>query len=60
MPVNEIIEHSRSIYTIWDLLGDVGGLFDMLILLAKPILSLYSLLIYSGIDSYLNQSLFKI
>ena len=24
------VQHTRSIYSVWDFLGDVGGLFDML------------------------------
>ena len=31
---HSITHHKRSIYTVWDFLGDVGGLFDMLKLLA--------------------------
>ena len=27
---NKVVSHQRSIYTFWDYLGDVGGLFDML------------------------------
>ena len=39
----DIVEHQRSIYTIWDALGDIGGLFDMLKLLALPNLFLFRL-----------------
>ena len=34
-------EHARSIYTIWDLLGDIGGLFDMLRLLKSPFVTFF-------------------
>ena len=27
---SDVLEHYRSIYTIWDLLGDVGGLHSLL------------------------------
>ena len=33
MDMDKVV-HSRSIYTVWDFFGDVGGLFDMLKLLA--------------------------
>ena len=51
--------HSRAIYSIWDFLGDVGGLFDMLTLLAQPILALSTALFGSGLDRYLMATLFK-
>ena len=47
------VSHSRAIYSVWDFLGDVGGLFDMLRLLAEPILALSTLLFGSGLDRYL-------
>ena len=28
------VYHNRAIYTVWDFFGDVGGLFDMLKLIA--------------------------
>ena len=31
-----VIEHSRWVYTMWDFLGDVGGLFEMLQKIAHP------------------------
>ena len=54
------ISHRRSIYTFWDFLGDVGGLFDMLKLLVKPILAIGSLLFGSGLDKFLFESVFKV
>ena len=31
--------HQRSVFTFWDYLGDVGGLYDMLILLGGSVVS---------------------
>ena len=39
-----VIEHSRSIYTWWDFLGDVGGLFEMLQFIAYPFIIIHSFL----------------
>ena len=36
---NDVVYHERSIYTILDLLGDIGGLSDALI--ALSVFSLY-------------------
>ena len=53
------ISYSRAIYGVWDFLGDVGGLYDMLRLLAEPILAIISVLVGSGLDRFLIRSLFK-
>ena len=55
----DITERSRAIYTIWDMLGDIGGLFDMLCLLASPLIQFISLIVGSGVDNHLIQLLFK-
>ena len=34
----DAIEQVRSIYTIWDALGDIGGLVEMLRYLCYPII----------------------
>ena len=41
----EVRVHTRSIYTIWDLLGDIGGLLDMMIKLKSPLVSFFSFLL---------------
>ena len=56
----DIYQHKRTIYTVWDWLGDIGGLFDMLKLLAKPMLKFYSLIFGSGLEAFLIKSLFKV
>ena len=53
------IEHTRSIYTMWDFLGDVGGLFDMLRLLAEPLVKMFSVIFGSRLDRFLLAALFK-
>ena len=53
------IYHTRSIYGIWDLLGDIGGLFDMLRFIAGPITALSTSLLGFGLDQYLISALFK-
>ena len=43
----------RSIYTIWDVLGDIGGLIDMLRLLVMPIVTLLNFSFSLGINPFL-------
>ena len=45
--------HHRSIYTIWDFFGDVGGLFDMLKLIKSPFVSFFSFLFGIGLETHL-------
>ena len=56
---SEHVNHTRSIYSALDFLGDVGGLHDMLKLVAEVLLSLWSLIAGNGLDAYLLQSIFK-
>ena len=43
----------RSIYTIWDVLGDIGGLIDMLRLLVMPLVALLNFSFSFGINRFL-------
>ena len=52
--------HSRQIYTIWDLLGDVGGLLDFLKLLISPFLSFLAFISGTGFDTHIVESIFKV
>ena len=52
------INHNRSVYTSLDLLGDVGGLLDMCILIAKIIWSIIFTISGSEINRYLLTHLF--
>ena len=56
----DVIEQVRSIYTIWDVLGDIGGLVEMLRYLCYPIIIVTQIASNSGIRSLLFESLFKI
>ena len=53
------VMHTRAIYGVWDFLGDVGGLKDMLMLLAEPVVALFTALFGNGLDRYLVSILFK-
>ena len=49
----DIKVNTRSIYTIWDLLGDIGGLFDMLKLIKSPFVTFFSFLLGAGLETHL-------
>ena len=55
-----VINHTRTIYSGLDFLGEVGGLLDMLRYVVNSLLYLTSLLYGSGLDAYLIRSLFKV
>ena len=38
----DAITHNRSIYTLWDVFGDVGGLFDGLIGIGHVLIFIYT------------------
>ena len=42
------------------MLGDIGGLFDALIGIAKVLLSIYTLIVGSEINAYILGAIFKI
>ena len=52
--------HHRSIYTIWDFFGDVGGLFDMLAILSQPIFVFLTMIMGSGLDRFLIETIFTV
>ena len=49
----DVVKNSRSIYTLLDVLGDVGGLFDMLRLIIENLIHLLTLILGSGLDRFL-------
>ena len=57
---HDAIEEKRSIYTIWDVLGDIGGLIDMLYLLGKPFIFLSNIVAGSGMSRHILKSLFVV
>ena len=55
---SDTVHHSRTIYSFWDFLGDVGGLFDMLKLIGSIIVAFLSIVSGSGMNRYIISSLF--
>ena len=53
------MNHTRSIYSALDFLGDIGGLYDMLKIVAEVLLSIWSLIAGCGFDAFLLESIFK-
>ena len=53
------VVETRQIYTLWEFLGDVGGLVDMLTLLGSPIFSFIQLILGSSLNRLLIKSIFK-
>ena len=51
--------HRREVYTVYDLLGDLGGLFGMLQLVCQSVLFVVTSLFGDGLQKYLIESLFK-
>ena len=54
------VTETRQIYTIWDFLGEVGGLMDMLKLIGQPLISLIHIIFGSGLSRLLFRSLFMV
>ena len=53
-----MIEHRRSIYTFLDFLGDLGGLFGVLVGIMSYIVAIYFKIFGEPIQEYLLKSLF--
>ena len=53
------VNHTRAIYSALDFLSDVGGLYDMLKIVAEVLLSVWSLIAGCGLDASLLKSIFK-
>ena len=56
----DAIDITRQVYTIWDALGDIGGLMDMLRLIGYPLIGLSNLLFGSGLSRFLYTAIFKV
>ena len=54
------INNTRSIYNFLDFLGDVGGLFDMLCIVATVLLLVSTFIFGSGLSQYLLSNIFKV
>ena len=56
----EKLNNTRSIYNFLDFLGDVGGLFDMLCIVANILLSTSTFIFGSGLNQYLVTNIFRV
>ena len=52
-------EHERQVYNLLDFIGDVGGLLDGVQYIFYPIISIFSAICGSNVDSYFYHSLFE-
>ena len=60
MVSKELIHHKRSIYSVLDWLGDVGGLYSILIGLGQFIVTtIYSCIFGSRLEDFLITRIFK-
>ena len=57
---SDVIYEERSIYTFWDLLGDVGGLFGSLTFLAGIYISIIDVLLGSKMNQFIIAKIFTI
>ena len=57
---NDIIFEERSVYTFWDLLGDIGGLIGSLSFLGAIHLSFVEFIIGSRMNQFITAQMFKI
>ena len=48
----------RTIYTIWDVLGEIGGLIDMLSYMAIPVIGAINIIFGNGLSKFLLSNLF--
>ena len=55
----DTIDEYRTIYGVFDFLGDVGGLLDLFTLFAERLLALIGWLVGSDLNIYLASHLFK-
>ena len=56
----DAINKTWQIYTIWDVLGDVGGLMDMLRLIGLPIIALLKVFFGDNLGRFMLNRLFMI
>ena len=55
----DIVNHNRSIYSFLDLLGDVGGLFSILLSLSQIIVSMAAFIFGISYENHLVKNIFK-
>ena len=52
--------HTRQVFSFWDFLADVGGLYDMLLILGGAVVSVFRLLTGSPMNRFIIKHLFKV
>ena len=55
---SDTYEHKRSIYTFWDMFGDIGGLKEIAFIFASIIIGMKAFIFGSGLDQFLLTKLF--
>ena len=53
------VSYSRSIYSVFDLLGDVGGLYSILLDIGAIIAMIPALVFGSSLDIFLSSAIFN-
>ena len=53
---NDVVYHNRQIYTLLDLLGDIGGLYGTLIVIGYTILTAQNYICGSGLHYFIYKS----
>ena len=56
---SDIVVHHREIYNSLDLLGDIGGLMDALIIIGSLIIVCFTTIIGNQLDVFLVEKLFQ-
>ena len=56
----DVIQQERSVYTVWDMFGDVGGLFDMLSYIGQWLVGLISFVAGSPLNRFIFARLFML
>ena len=49
----------RSVYTFWDFIGDIGGLFEIMKIIGSLLISFATFVTGSNLDYFLIKELFK-
>ena len=55
---SNVVEIERSLYTIWDYFGDIGGFNDFIRIVGSMIMSILTTVKGSGLDKFLIRQLF--
>ena len=58
--LTEVVQISRQVYNVLDLLGDIGGLKDSLILIGSLLMQVFSIAVGNPLNNYLLGAIFKV